>query len=114
MLVPPQPEMEDPVPFLTAAAKYGVMPAIVLWLVYLLSLSYPAQMKENTTAIQQQTQLLTLHVETTSNTLNRLQQTLDSTVIQQGRVIELLRQQCVNDAHNYLERNACFAAGTGR
>ena len=85
---------------LSATLKFGLAPAICLYLVWALTTGIGQEVRANH-------DILSSHVEATV----RLQQALDRQEYLLQALVDLARQQCVNSAKTSMERNACFLPG---
>jgi hypothetical protein len=105
----PQPE-DLMLTFVASIAKHGLMPLIcgaLLWFVYMLGTGIAADTRATREAMM-------MHADLSGQRAAAIQGTLLEQQRMQIILIDLLRQSCVNAAHTYPERQACFAAGAGR
>jgi hypothetical protein len=92
---------------LAGVAKFGFIPAVALYLLWVLTSSVQGDVRQNTADVRQTNLLLQQHITATSD--------LQHEVERQLMVIsDIQRQQCVNTADDYQKRQACWAAGGTR
>lgn len=99
-MVAPQPESDMVTNILASVAKYGLPPALLVWVIYLGSTQLVGD-------VRTQTALLQTHIE--ANT--RVLQSVDRMERRQDRIEAILRQMCVNAAKGYDQQQACWSAG---
>lgn len=101
------PTEDDIVHFLAGVGKYGILPAIALFLIWQMS-SAVATKLDLTYEVTRQ------HNASAANSADRIQDSQFRMERMQGVLIDLARQTCVNAAKDYLQRQACFTAGSNR
>jgi hypothetical protein len=92
---------------LSGAAKFGLLPAIVLYTFWFLTSSLQTDVRQNTQDVRQTNLLLQQHMAAMSDLQREVERQLLT-------ISDIQRQACVNTADDYQKRQACWAAGAGR
>lgn len=88
---------------LAGVAKFGFIPAVALYLLWILTSAVQGDVRQNTQDVRQTNLLLQQHMAATVDIQRQLMV-----------ISDIQRQQCVNTADDYQKRQACWAAGGGR
>jgi hypothetical protein len=92
---------------LAGAAKFGLLPAAFLYVLWFLTNGLQADVRQNTSDLRQTNLLLQEHVTASSEMQRDVQRQLLV-------ISDIQRQACVNSADDYQKRQACWAAGGTR
>jgi hypothetical protein len=102
------PQLEDDVTvpsWLSFFLKTGISAGLAVYFAYTLTTSIAGE-------LHQTRDLLLTHTQTSAQAAQLMQLSLDRIEREHVIMIDLIRTSCVNQADDYLKRQACLAVGT--